>query len=567
MLNSQIRVDASRWGEDIRRIWSSLGYDEINWSATPQGKRNFRVIRDLAESPYYVRAHNLFVSGTGKGIPHFSSGNVYHEAANGEPIYDWRVVDPVFDTWIENNCRPIVELGFTPWALVPAEAKLPFKRMPSVYGEYESGLWAFPPRDYQRWADLVRATVTHFVERYGADQVATWFWELWNEPDISYWQGTPEQYFALYDYTAAAVKAALPSARVGGPSTTHRGAEFLQSFLAHCAHGQNAVTGATGTPLDFVSFHTKGAAFPRTYGPSTPDGVIPARKASPSITKMLVDVQVMLGLIAEHRQFRDLPILIDECDASVPAHHTIFDNANFGYRNTEYYAVFQCQQMKKLLDLDALDLAKVSFATTWSWFFEGERYFEGTRSLFTTSGIEKPVLNAYRLLSHLGGRRLAVTASHGWTIARLKDAPAYNSAARDAGISVGEGDEEVDAIATVDQDGKISVLAWYFADDQYRTGSAKVELTISGLNLGGRVALSHWRVDASHSNSYAAWVTAGRPWDPSPAQLALIKAQQGLARLDPPETVDVRDGEVRLTLDLPLPSVSLVELGPATEAS
>lgn len=566
MLETQIDVDTTSRVQDIRRIWTSLGYDEINWSATPQGKRNFGVIRDLAEHPYYVRAHNLFNTGTARGTPHYGSGNVYHEDADGNPIYDWSVIDPIFDTWVESNCRPLVELAFTPRSLVPSEAKLPYQRLPSMPGEYEAGLWAFPPRDYSRWADLVRTTVDHFTLRYGADQVETWYWELWNEPDISYWQGTPEQYFALYDFTAAAVKEAFPSAQVGGPATTHRGVRFLESFLDHCAKGNNARTGATGAPLDFISFHTKGAAFPRTYGPHTKEGVIPERRASPNIEKMLVDVREMLSRVAEHGAFRDLPVLVDECDASVPAHWTIYDNANFGYRNTAYYAVFQCQQMKKLLDLDQLGLAKVHQATTWSWHFEGERYFEGTRSLFTTNGIEKPVLNAYRLLGKLGDERLAVQASHGWSVDQLEKAPPLDAPNRDAGIPEGAGSVEVDALATVDPTGRVCVLVWHFADDQYRRGEARVEVNLRGLSFNGPVTLRRWRVDVNHSNSYAAWLEAGRPQDPSPAQLAYIKARQGLALEAPPCPVEVRDGELRLALDLSLPSVVLLELGPTNAA-
>lgn len=562
MLTARIRVDAAHRIQDVRRIWTSLGYDEINWSATPQGKRNFAVIRDLAETPYYVRAHNLFNSGTARGIPHYSSGNVYHEDAAGNPIYDWSVVDPIFDTWIAHNCRPLVELGFTPRALVPPEATLLYQRMPSMPGAYEAGLWAFPPRDYDRWAALVQATVTHFIQRYGADQVATWYWELWNEPDISYWQGTPEEYFALYDYTAAAVKEALPAARVGGPSTTHRGAAFLEAFLAHCATGANARTGGTGAPLDFVSFHTKGAAFPRMYGPHTAEGVVPVQRASPNVEKMLVDVREMLARIAEYAAFRDLPVLVDECDASVPAHWTIYDNANFGYRNTEYYAVFQCQQMKKLLDLDRLGLARVHLATTWSWYFEGERYFEGTRSLFTTDGIVKPVLNAYRMLGKLGNRRLAVESSHGWALERLASAPPPDAPDRDTGCPEDAGGEEIDALATIDDAGRIAVLLWYFADDQYRRGVGRAELALTGLTLGPRATLRHWRVDAARSNSYAAWSEAGRPRDPSTAQLAFIRARQDLAQFEPPRPVDVRNGELRLEIELPLPSVSLLELTP-----
>src|SRR5262249_30647390 len=151
-----------------------------------------------------------------------------------------------------------------------------------------------------------------------------------------------------------------------------RGHEFLKGFLAHCAR--------TGAPLDFVSFHTKGGRFTpwRVYGPL--GGPAPSQQ-SPSSLKMLREVRAALDAVSAHPKFRDLPCIVDECDASVPAHWGVYDNANFAYRNTEYFPAFQCKLMKKLLDLDTRGGARVHQATTWSFYFEGERFFEGTRSL------------------------------------------------------------------------------------------------------------------------------------------------------------------------------------------
>ena len=287
-MEARVDVDCRRRAGPLRRIWTSFGYDEINWTATPQGRRNLAVMRSFMEVPYTVRAHNLYTSGTGRGVPHFGSGNVYHEGRGGAR-YDWSVFDAVFDAWVEAGCRPIVELGFCPKARVPESASLAFTPMPSVYGPYESGLWAWPPRDARRWHDLVAATVRHARDRYGADIVRGWYWELWNEPDIFYWKGTPQEYHHLYDVTAAAVGSALPEAAVGGPATTGGGTAFLEAFLEHCAAGTNAVTGGTGARLDLVSFHTKGAAFRpwRAYGPLGPEGVETAERASPNTGRML----------------------------------------------------------------------------------------------------------------------------------------------------------------------------------------------------------------------------------------------------------------------------------------
>jgi xylan 1,4-beta-xylosidase len=299
----------------------------------------------------------------------------------------------------------------------------------------------------------------------------------------------------------------LPDAAVGGPATTgdlgagRGGHEFLRGFLAHCARRR--------TPLDFVSFHTKGARFTpwRVYGPL--GGPAPQRQ-SPSSLKMLREVQAALAAVAEHPRFRDLPCIVDECDASVPAHWGVYDNANFGYRNTEYFPVFQCKLMKKLLDLDDRVGARVHQATTWSFYFEGERYFEGTRSLFTAGGIDKPVLNAYRMLSRLGDTRLVLDSSHAWPLDRLDDG--------EAGMP-----EEIDGLAAVGAEA-VSVLVWRHADDQYATDAreAAVTLRIERPPFDGAVCVSHWRIDVRHSNSQAAWQALGGPQDPSETQLRAI---------------------------------------------
>ncbi|MBA3942995.1 MAG: glycoside hydrolase [Herpetosiphonaceae bacterium] len=540
-----VHVDCGDWCGSVERIWTSLGYDELNWTYTPTGKRALKTIGAFAEHPYYVRPHYIFMSGIGWSLPHWGAGNVYHEDATGTPFYDFAIADQVYDAIVNAGHRPLVELAFTPRTLVPSEAQFPFEPSPTQWSTYEAGLWSFPPADYAKWGDLVHALVQHCVERYGLDEVQHWLWELWNEPDIFYWRGTAEQYYALYDVTAGAVKSAFADAKVGGPATTgdlaRNGPTFLRGFLRHCAEAR--------TPLDFVSFHTKGAYFTpwRVYGPL--GGPAPTPQ-SPSMLKMLREVREGLRAVGEHQEFRDLPCIVDECDASVPAHWGIYDNANFAYRNTEYYAVFQCKLMKKLLDLNNVSEAHVAQATTWSFYFEGERFFEGTRSLFTAGAIEKPVLNAYRLLARLGDTRLRVESSAAWPLERLDDG--------DAGMP-----EEVDALATFSGRDSVAILVWRHADDQHLTDQTEIDVALRIERLpfeGNSVHIRHWRIDGQHSNSYSAWQAAGAPQDPSPGQLHAIRERQGLELYEPDRVEPLRDGSLVLHVRLPLPSVALIEL-------
>jgi xylan 1,4-beta-xylosidase len=538
-----VTVNAQSDRGPLRRIWESFGYDEINWTYTPTGKRLLRTFSEFAQRPYYVRPHYVFCSGSGFGIPHWGNGNVYHEDEHGNPYYDFTIADQTYDAIVGAGHHVLVELAFTPRDLLPDEAAdLVVESSPTVYSNYEAGAWSYPPRDYAKWGGLIAAHAQHCLERYGADEVNSWLWELWNEPDIFYWRGTPEQFYELYSVTAEAVRSVLPQAKVGGPAVTGGGVEFLRGFLAH--------TSSHGTPLDFVSFHTKGSAFTpwRVYGPT--GGPAPEQQ-NPSANKMLFEIRRMLRVVGEFEQYHSLPAIVDECDAGVPAHYSVYDNANFQFQNTEYYPVFQVKLFKKILDLNDAETVQVDQATSWSFYFEGERFFEGTRSFLTAGGIEKPLLNGYRMMAQLGARRLDAGSSAEWSIGGLDGVGGRNMP------------EEVDTLASRGEDGSVAVLVWRHTDDQYQTDeqSTPVDVTVTGLDAAA-YTLRHFRIDADHSNSHTVWAALGSPQDPSEDQLGAIKQRQGLEELEPPRDLEPGDGSVSLQVSLPLPSVSLLVLDP-----
>lgn len=527
------------------RPWQSIGYDEINWTYTPTGKVLLKTFGGLGGDPFHVRPHYVFCSGSGFGIPHWGSGNVYHEDADGRAYYDFTIVDQAYDAIVGAGHHVLAELGFTPRALLPPQAEeLRVVPSPTVYSAYEAGAWGYPPRDYDRWAGLVEAHVRHCVERYGSGEVTTWLWELWNEPDISYWRGTPEQFNELYTVTARAVRRVLQDAKVGGPTVTSGGLSFLEGFLDYAS--------AHDEPLDFVSYHTKGSRFPtREYRPA---GAPPTVRLSPSSTKMLYDIMAFNRAIAEHG-YAHLPAIVDECDAAVPAHFGCYDNANYAFQNTEYYPVFQVKLMKKILDLNAHEEVKVEQATSWSFYFEGERYFEGTRSFLTAGGVEKPLLNAYRILSRLGSRRIAAGSDAAWAVSELDTTD---------GASMRE---EVDALASREADGTVAIAVWRHTDDQYQSDIAETSVRVRVAGLGdGERRLEHFRIDAEHSNAHTVWTSLGSPQDPTVEQLAMIKRRQGLEELEPPRQVTAVAGELSIELSLPLPGVSLLILAPPRDA-
>jgi xylan 1,4-beta-xylosidase len=552
-VRATLLVDCARWQGPLRRIWSSIGYDEINWTYTGRGKALYRTLRDVAEVPYHVRNHNALTSGNGLSEPARGSTNVYQERPDGTPVYDFTLLDRLYDTITAAGFHPIVELGFLPRDLVPVEAG-PSHWLRDVGREvYETeGLWKLPPRDFGRWQELVYRVVRHAVDRHGATEVERWYFEVWNEPNLpNYWRGTLEDYCRLYDHAVAGATRAFPSVRIGGPATTGPGEasarDYLARFLAHCVSGRNAVTGEVGTRLDFVSFHTKGAHYSRRRIYSWQQ---PVERESPSSASMLRDIEAGLEAVAAFPPLRDRPVLVDECDPAVGTIYGVHDNPNFVVTNTEYYPTFLASLIRRVLDLDALRGNRIALVTTWAFYMEGKRFFEGNRTLVTNDNIELPILNGLRMLARLGETRLAVEASH----------------RRDV-LDPGASDREVDALAAI-AGHRVTVLAWHQADPWWAEGRADVTLTVSSLPFVGPARVRHWRIDGAHSNAYAEWVRLGCPEDPSPAQVARLRARQGLELLEPPEIVDARPGgTLGLTLSLPLHATSLLEIEPARPAA
>ena len=549
-MQARIWVDCNEWQGELPRIWRSIGYDEINWTYTPRGKALYRTLHDIAETPYYVRNHNGLTSGNGLSAPAQGSTNVYHEMPDGSSLYSWDILDQIYDTYVGVGFIPLIELGFLPYDLVPSQvAATDWTRDVGKESYENDGLWKLPPKDYHRWAELVYRFVRHCVDRYGVAEVERWRFELWNEPDIPhYWLGTCEEYCTLYDYTVDGATRALPTVRVGGPASTSPGnaaaGAFLAQFLDHCVHGTNAITRKPGTRLDFISFHSKGAHYAcrRIYNPYAE-----VRKEAPSSFVMMNDIRTGLHIIGNYPELHGIPVYVDECDPAVGTIYGVFDNPSFVVTNTEYYPTFLCAMVKRILDLNPSFANQVSLITTWAFYMEGKRYFEGNRTLVTNADIEKPILNGFPALARMGHLRVKASSDRSRDVL-ASDVPAV----------------EIDALAAISGD-RVTVLAWHQADEWWLEGEgdAEIELQIQALPFTGRALIRHFRIDGAHSSAYAAWVEQGKPQDPSAAQVALIKGRQGLELLEAPRQVEASDGTLLLNFSLPLQGTSLIEIEPA----
>ena len=210
----EINIDFKDTLGKLKPIWAFWGHDEPNYAYMKDGKKLLTEISELSKVPVFLRVHSLLVTGNGEAALKWGSTNAYTEDEQGNPVYDWTIIDKIFDTYIERGMKPLAQIGFMPEAL--SSHPEPYRHHWKPGASYEDIFtgWAYPPKDYNKWAELVYQWVTHSVDRYGEKEVESWYWELWNEPNIGYWRGTTQEYIKLYDYTADAVKRALPSAKI-----------------------------------------------------------------------------------------------------------------------------------------------------------------------------------------------------------------------------------------------------------------------------------------------------------------------------------------------------------------
>lgn len=526
-----IRVDATQTQGALKPIWRFFGADEPNYAYLKDGRKLVGELGELAPKTVFFRAHNLLTSGDGTPALKWGSTGAYREDATGKPVYDWAIVDRIFDTYLEHGVRPYVEIGFMPRDLSVKPDPYQHHWTPLArYDDIYTG-WAYPPKDYARWAELVFQWVRHCVDKYGRAEVESWYWEVWNEANIGYWRGTPEEFRKLHDFAIDAVRRALPTARVGGADSAGSGGAFTRDFLGHCLSGTNFATGRIGTPIDFISFHAKGA-------PITTNGHVRM-----GLANQLRTIDDGFRLIASYPELRGKPIVIGESD---PEGCAACQGPALAYRNGTMYSSYTAASFARKHDLAVRHGVNLEGALTWAFEFEGQPYFAGFRSL-ASRGIDKPVLNVFRMFSRMGGQRITVDSDGAIPLDEILQ-KGVRARADVAGLAALE-------------PGRISILVWHYHDDDVPGPDAAVGLTLAGLPLqDGPARLEHFRIDATHSNGFTAWQRMGSPQEPTPSQYEQLEAAGRLAEFGPPETLRVIGSEALVKFQLPRQGVSLLVL-------
>jgi xylan 1,4-beta-xylosidase len=461
-------IDAGGARHPFPHFWEQVfGSGRANLALRESYRRDLRAMRS-ATGIEYVRFHAIF---------HDENG-VYDEDAQGRPVYNFSYVDQIYDGLLEDGVRPFIELSFMPKKLSAA---------PPVKHPFWYGPWVSPPKDYGKWGELIRAFAQHLVDRYGIEEVAQWYFEVWNEPNIDFWAGQPKEstYYQLYAAAARALKGVNPRLRVGGPATAQ--AAWVDRLIAYSAKNN--------VPIDFVSTHVYGND--RSQDVFGTDEKISRRDMVARAARKVFD-QV------KHSALPDLPIHWTEYNASCMAEPAVTDTPFMGPWLANN--IRQCDGLATTM----------SYWTFSDVFEEGgvvKTPFYGGFGLFAESGIPKAAFNAFRLLHQLGTERLKV--------------------------------ESESVLATRRADGALEVAAWNYAAPEEAGSPTELSLSFKGLSAGKHTARIE-RVDAEHGSPLKAWEDMGRPASPSRAQIAALRsaAQAGV-----PETVEIGgDGSLKLNL-------------------
>ena len=459
-----IIVDTHAVSHPFPHYWERMfGSGRASLSLRDSYRRDLRTVKD-ATGFEYVRFHAIFHDELG----------LYDEDAEGKPVYNFSYVDQIYDGLLENGVRPFVELSFMPKKLAAAQVLQSFWYQPNVS----------PPKDWNKWRDLVSHFAQHLVDRYGIEEVSQWYFEVWNEPNLDFWAGKPAEvtYYQLYDVTAQALKSVNARLRVGGPATAQ--AAWVDRFVRHDVENH--------IPVDFVSTHV--------YGNDSAKDVFGTDEAV-SRTQMVCRAarKVHDQIAASLRP--DLPIIWSEYNASYKNETAVTDSVFMGAWLAD--TIRQCDGLSEMM-------AYWTFSDVFEEQGVVKQPFYGGFGLIAEDGLPKPSFNAFKLLHRLGENRLLTDTNS--------------------------------AIVTRRSDGTLVIAVWnLFLPENGQ--SKKVTIVLRGLAGRHRVAL--YRLDATHGSLTATYDKLGKPQYPTQVQIAQLRRA---SEIPPPESILLKNGKLTISL-------------------
>ncbi len=461
----KIDVDLQAPSHPFPHYWEKMfGSGRAILSLRDSYRRDLREVEE-ATGFEYIRFHAIFHDEVG----------LYDEDLEGKPVYNFSYVDQIYDGLLANHVRPFVELSFMPGKLAAEPILHSFWYKPNVS----------PPKDWNKWDDLIAHFARHLIERYGIEEVSQWYFEVWNEPNLDFWAGVPKDqtYFQLYDSTAKTLKQVDSRLRVGGPATAQ--AAWVDRFIRH-AVGNNV-------PVDFVSSHV--------YANDLSEDVFGTHEKIPRTDFVCRAVRKVHDQV-EASPRPNLPLIWSEYNASYKNETDVTDADFMGPWLAD--TIRQCDGL-------------VSMMSYWAFsdVFEEQGVvkepFYGGFGLIAEDDLPKPSFNAFKLLHRLGNSRITVDSSS--------------------------------ALVTRREDGTIVIAVWNLFPPEAAGEDKRAIITIKG--SGENHSATVYRLDSTHGSFVHAYAAMGKPAFPTQAQ---IQALRSAANLLPPEKVSIQHGQLTIDL-------------------
>ena len=490
----RMSIDARAAGQPFPHFWERMfGSGRAVLALRANYQHDLAMMRSVSAIGY-VRFHGILDDDV--GLVGGRTALFYDKPYAAHSPYNFSYVDQIYDALLAHGVRPFVELDFMPKALAANPDLLhSFWYHPNVS----------PPESYAAWDRLIRALARHLIARYGIEEVAQWYFEVWNEPNLDFWGGAPRQqsYFKLYDHTARALKSVSARLRVGGPATAQ--AAWVRAFLTHVAESR--------VPIDFLSTHV--------YANDSAENVFGTHETISRRTMVCRAVRKVHRQI-ERSPYPRLPLILSEFNASYANEPDVTDTPYMGPWIASTIA--QCDGLVQAM----------SYWTFSDVFEEGgiiRSPFYGGFGLIAEDDIPKAAFNAFALLHKLGDVRL--------------NADAHS------------------ALITRTADGDLAIALWNYAPPD-GTGARYTpppatrplrtfELMVHDMPPSAAVLL--WRVDDRHSNVLQAYDEMGRPAWPTPAQIAILRKAGALAA---PQRTRLNEG--RIQVQLPQHGLALLQI-------
>lgn len=511
--DSRFTVNTSKVVGENTSFWKATGTDLLYYLAEKPAGQTLLDRMEVTKSCVYLRNHYTLMPFVREGLE--VGIDVYSEDTNGNPVYDFSRVNRIYREFVKRGLKPIVEYDYLPEELVGSTFSSGNDEGMSVRNSI--------PVDWDKWSNLLVAFTQNLVDTFGIDEVKTWYFEVWNEPD-GWNRKEIQDFYKLYDVFAASVKSVHPDLKVGGPACYHEW--FLQGFLEHVCNGMNHVTGEKGSPIDFVSYHI--------YGLSG-SWLNKAPVIKPQVQRFTKSVLWIQRMFKKHPQLGNVEFHINEWGLSSHYQKTADKYSDLEYRNSEESALF----LVKLVDCLYAIKDQYGFSTDqllyWggAWEAHKNKFFMGHRTLTTAGNTPKPIQTAFEMLAQLKENRIEVK-----------------------GPLPGE---RVGILATQDKNSELALLVYNYneTDDNLKVLD-NIEIDLLGM-IGTEIHVQEITMDSSRNNTYREWQRQGAPNDTSRADM---KRMMDIAKLNLTKQYQVRikDGIGKLKLNLPRHSMTLINI-------